>query len=293
MRKRFSGLLLAASIALVSIVMSLPALADSMLLIPGYRGSAASWRVSGVAYGLTKLGWLDGGHLAISPSGAPVPISNPAPNFMPGLISGPVARKAAPRRFFTMDMPTEAPLMVQSDFIARHIAMLKKLYPGERIILVGHSAGGVAARLAMARYPGLKVSALISIASPHLGTPMAELGSAIANSPLSWFAPFFGASTINRSRALYRDMEREKPGNILGWLNRAPHPPAIYVSVVRSRSRDARRGDQVAPGWRQDMNMVPALRGRCRTIFTFGDHGLRPADAILIAGIVKRIAASR
>jgi hypothetical protein len=141
----------------------------------------------------------------------------------------------------------------------------------------------------MVSYRRLNVYALITIASPHLGSRMADLGRSVANSPLSWFAPFMGANTINRSRALYHDLGREGPHNILGWLNRSPHPKAYYVSVIRSKNGNPIAGDSVTVGWRQDMNMVPALRGRAKTYTSLGDHSLRPADSFLIARILQEL----
>jgi len=259
-------------IAVVLIVAApVAALADSVLLVQGYHGSAYSWRGSGITIGLQRAGWADGGHLTMGPGGVIGPRWN--------------RRTRGARRFYTLDLPTEAPLIVQSDIIAAYVRMARRRHKGERVILVGHSAGGVAARLAMVRYPGLNVYGLVTIASPHLGAALADLGSAVANSPLSWFAPFFGANAINRSRALYHDLGRERPNNILGWLNRTPHPQAHYVSVVLTKGAPG-RGDDVVVGWRQDMNMVPALRGRARTFYSLGNHGLRPSDGLLLARIL-------
>lgn len=258
----FVALLLAPSLAL----------ADTLILVPGYLGSAHSWRGKAITLGLTAAGWSDAGHMTLGPVGAIAPAYK-----VPGA-----------NRFYTIDIPTEAPLVVQADLIARYAALAKARHK-DRVILVGHSAGGVAARLAMVRYPAISVDALVTIAAPHLGTPMADLGSAVANSPLSWFAPLMGADTINRSRVLYRDMRTEGPYNLLGWLNRSPHPKALYVSVVRTMNGNPVRGDSVVAGWRQDMNMVPALAGRAATYYSLGDHYLRPADSVLLAQVLAEL----
>ncbi len=260
-------------LALLFMLSPQAALADTLLLVPGYLGSAHSWRGNGITFGLQRAGWRDAGHLTTGRLG---PL-------------GPKITIAGKKRFYTLDLPTEAPLGVQANIIAGYVALARKRHPGERVFLVGHSAGGVASRLAMVRYPGLHVDGLITIASPHLGSRMADLGRSVANSPLSWFAPFMGAGTINRSRILYRDLGREGPYNILGWLNRTPHPKAIYISVIRTRNGNPVAGDQVTVGWRQDMNMVPALRGRARTWLSVGDHALHPADGILLARILATL----
>ncbi len=250
-----------------------PALADTLLLVPGYLGSANSWRGTGITYGLQRWGWLDAGHLTTGPLD----------------VRGPRQLIGGKKRFYTIDIPTEAPLVVQADLIARYIALAQRRHPKERLIVVGHSAGGVAARLAIVRNGRLKIHALLTIASPHLGSRMADLGSSVANSPLSWFTPFMGASTINRSRTLYRDLGREGPHNILGWLNRTPHPKAVYISVIRTTDGNPADGDDISVGWRQDMNMVPALRGRAKTYASLGSHALRPSDAALINAIISRL----
>jgi pimeloyl-ACP methyl ester carboxylesterase len=248
------------------------AMADTMILVPGYLGSALSWRAKGITAGLTLAGWADAGHMTTGPADVIAPAFE-----VPGA-----------NRFYTVDIPTEAPLMLQSELIARYVALARQRH-GDRIILVGHSAGGVAARLAMVRYPALDVHALITIAAPHLGSPVANLGSDIADSPLSWITPFMGLGTINRSRVLYRDVSTERPGNLVGWLNRTPHPAAQYVSIVRTENGAPGRGDSVSAGWRQDMNMVPALAGRAKTFYSLGDHYLVPADSGLIARIAAEL----
>ena len=247
-----------------------PVVADTLLLVPGYLGSADSWRGNNITYGLNQAGWVDAGHLSVGPRGTFVPRYK---------IQG-------KKRSYTLDLPTEARLVVQADLIARYVTLVQRRHPGERVILVGHSAGGVASRLAMVRYPMMKVYGLLTIASPHLGSGMADLGRSVSDSPLSWFAPFMGANTINRSRALYHDLGKEGPHNLLGWLNRAAHPKAHYISVIRTKDGNVVSGDSMTVGWRQNMNFVPALRGRARTFASIGSHALRPADSVLIARIL-------
>ena len=138
--------------------------------------------------------------------------------------------------------------------------------------------------------PDAAVAGLVTIASPHLGTPWAELGNFLGSTPAAWMAPFMGFGTLNRSQALYHDLSREHPRNLLGWLNRTPHPIATYVSVVRVV--DGRRpelGDSLAYGAAQDLNAVPALAGRAETVFSPGDHGLRPDDGLLLVSILGRM----
>lgn len=250
------------------------ALADSVILVQGYLGSAGSWRGTGILAVLDRRGWRDGGHLRVGPRGVTA-FGRPS---------------QSPRRVYTIDLPSEAPIPLQGMLLSRYIDFVAQRHPRERIILAGHSAGGVVARYAMVTSPGAKPSALVTIASPHLGTRLAEAGSMVSESPMSWFAPLFGASTINRSRALYRDLSRENPGNLLGWLNRQPHPRARYISVIRVEdARVPARGDSIVVGWSQDMNSVPALRGRSQRIISPGPHYLRASDGVLLANIFDRL----
>ena len=259
--------------ALFWIATSTIAQADTVVLVQGYLGSANSWRASGIGASLHRAGWADAGHLSATPSG--------------GILHyGPRARSA--RRFYTIDIATEAPIEVQATMLARYVAFIQQQHRGEPVILVGHSAGGIAARYLMVTNRFTPIAALITIAAPHLGTQLAEMGAAVADSPLGWMAPMFGAGTINRSRRLYYELSPERPGSLLGWLNRQPHPPAQYISIIRVRDvRAPHQGDNLVYGWSQDMNTVPALRGRARTVFSPGTHALRPADGILLANILN------
>ena len=200
---------------------------------------------------------------------------------------------ASDRRFVTVDLPTEAPVLVQADALGAYIAHVRRQPTRERVvleILEDVAPDADVARLFMVRHPDAAVAGLVTIASPHLGTPWAELGNFLGSTPAAWMAPFMGFGTLNRSQALYHDLSREHPRNLLGWLNRTPHPIATYVSVVRVV--DGRRpelGDSLAYGAAQDLNAVPALAGRAETVFSPGDHGLRPDDGLLLVSILGRM----
>lgn len=244
--------------------------ADSIILVQGYLGNAGSWRASGISWLLQQHGWADGGHMSASPY---------------GVMQWQLSRGEA-NRFYTIDLPTEAPITVQMQFLAGYIQQVMNRHRGEKIIVAGHSAGGVVARATMVSYPQLRVDTLITIASPHLGTGAAEDGLSLSNSPVGFFAPMFGAGTINRSRALYLQLVRERPGTFLGWLNRVKHPKANYVSIVRV-DRGGLPGDRWVPGWSQDMNDVAALHGKAKTLFVPGPHQLTINDGLTILSVLK------
>ncbi len=254
----------------------LGAAADTLLLVQGYLGSAASWRLSGVSAVLTASGWRDGGHLGLGPRG--VFRQGPGPE--------------AARRFYTLDLPTEAPVHVQAAILGQYLDYLAARHKGEKIFIAGHSAGGVVARYHLVRAGAKRlrdenIAALITIASPHLGTGAAETGLAVGQSPLSLLTPLFGGETINRSQQLYSELVPERPGTMLGWLNRQPHPAIEYLSIVRRAG-----GDEFVPEWSQDMNRVAALRGRSKRVITPPGHALRADDGRLIAGFLRGLRAA-
>ena len=249
-----------------------PASADVVILVQGYLGDAGSWRQSGVTAELRAAGWEDGGHYVQGPQGL--------------LRYGGAVAKG--NRFVTIELPTEAPVPVQAGILAQYVYSLSDTAKAEKIHLVGHSAGGVVARYYMVRasIDGTlpPVGGLITIASPHLGTEAAESGLAAGQSPLGFLAPLFGGSTLNRSQALYSDLVRERPGTLLGWLNRQPHPTAEYVSIIRGED------DGIVPQWSQDMGRVAALAGRATSMLSSPGHGLHVGDGHLIAAVLNDIA---
>jgi len=248
--------------------------AEALVLVQGYLGGADGWREAGVTDALLGAGWHDGGHLSLSPAG--VHASRPA--------GGGV------KRFYTLTLPTEAPLGYQLRHLESYMDYVRDRHPQETLIIAGHSAGGVLARLYMVRHPEAGVGALITLASPHLGTGSAEVGTMLGESPLAWFAPFLGGQTLNRSQGLYQDLARERPGTLLFWLNRQEHPPARYISIVREDDSPlGLGGDLVVADWSQDMNNVYALRGRARSVRVSGGHGLDESDGPLLVRILEHL----
>lgn len=261
-------------LVLVSLLSSCVASAETLVLIQGYLGGSENWRDSGITATLGKGGVVNGGHLHLGRYG----------------IDNKTAGGRGARRYFTLDLPTKAPLVLQSKHLARYLAYLRSKYPDSALILVGHSAGGVLARLYMVQHPKTAVAALVTIASPHRGTESAELGLMAGQTPLGWMGSMLGIDTLNHSQGLYHDLMRENPNNLLGWLNYQRHPEALYVSIVRSEDDETfGLGDLIVPAWSQDMSQVFALRGRARTITMQGSHGLRAEDGRLLLRILNSL----
>lgn len=250
---------------LIFFVLPLNAFADVMVLIPGYLSGGHNWRSHGITQSLVINGWKDGGNFILGPNGVRLDLPP----------------DSAPKRFYTVELPSEAPVPIQAGYLNSYIDAVKTMHPKEPLILVGHSAGGVLARYIMVTRPALKISTLITIASPHSGSDAAELAETISNSPASWMAPLFGLNTLNRSSALYRDLSRPDAGNLLGWLNTRQHPKARYVSVIHLN-------DEWVDTASQDMNNVPPLAGQSAVTTLNGGHGLNPADGMLLVNILAK-----
>ncbi|MEJ2593008.1 MAG: hypothetical protein P8178_16750, partial [Candidatus Thiodiazotropha sp.] len=89
---------------------------------------------------------------------------------------------------------------------------------------------------------------------------------------------------VRDSWAVLLDLTPERPGNLLFWLNRQPHPDIAYVSVVRPGPIGA--GDELVPAFSQDMNNVAALKGKSRVVTTPVSHVLHPSDGRLLAELL-------
>lgn len=257
-------ILLAASAAL-------PARADVLLLVHGYLGGAHSWDSSGITTILQQRDWQRAGTYLADPVGV-------------RLI--PAAGTQARRKFYSADLASEAPIRIQVMQLQAILGAIEQAHPGEPLIIVGHSAGGVVARTALVLGGGQNVKSLITIASPHLGTVRAEqaLDATDIPFPFSMVADFFGGETYDiakRSSSLYLDLVRPFPGTFLYWLNAQPHPDIKYISVVRGQT-GAGWGDYVVPGYSQDMNNVAALRGKASLVTIPVRHELAPADGSVI-----------
>jgi pimeloyl-ACP methyl ester carboxylesterase len=250
--------------------------ADVLVLVHGYLGSAQSWDTSGVTAVLENHGWQRAGVFVSGPGGNQL---IPAPG------------NTGERIFYTVDLPSEAPVLVQSFQLRQILRSINALHVNEPISIVGHSAGGVIARVALVRGEIDNIKSLITIASPHLGTGRAEqaLDATDIPFPLSMATDFFGGATYDtamRSRSLFVDLVRQRPGTLLFWLNSLPHPDIEYFSVVRGHPARM-TGDYIVPGYSQDMNNVPALQGRSSLIkVNNSHHGLNVLDGSVIVSVL-------
>jgi len=245
--------------------------ADSLVLIHGYMSSAQTWHRSGIVSILRQNGWPLAGHFG--PRGF-----QPFPHV-----------EANGNRVYTVDIPWAHPIEFQADVLNGFLRQIAALHPAEKIILAGHSAGGIAGRAALIRDPIPQINALITIASPHVGTPLAAkaLKKTSGSGPFGVVKGLFGGNlyhTVRRSRGVLVDLLPPSRRNLLGWLNQQPHPAIHYFSVVRSN------GDRVVPPFSGDMNQVPVLAGRSYLILSNSSHELSPTDGVIILDILRQLA---
>ena len=264
-----------ACLVCVGVLFAAASRADVLVLIHGYLSGAQSWDASGITTVLERAGWHRAGVFAAGPSGA-------------RLI--PSQGRTARNKVYVVDLPSEAPILVQAYPLVQILRTINELNPGEPIVLVGHSAGGVVARAALGAGGARDVKALITIASPHLGTYRAEqaLDATDIPFPFSMVTDMFGGETYDiakRSRGLFVDLVRPRPGSLLFWLNSQKHPDLQYFSIVRGEAA-IMSGDYIVPGYSQDMNNVPALSGRSTRIAVGRQHGLEMIDGSVIVNLL-------
>jgi len=248
--------------------------AQTVVFVHGYMAEGSIWQYSGVVDRMRQNGWAFAGRYGF--------------NAQYDVVQD--VKKLRGNATVTVELPWEDSIANQAELLNRYLKAIYRNRP-EPIILVGHSAGGVVARYGLVKYGAGNVVSLISIATPHLGTPMAELAMLASDSPLGIFMQDLGDPTLLKSRKLFRDLIPARKGSFLGWLNQQEHPNITYYSIIRTAEPvDLRRYDQadlIVPANFQDMNNVPMLRGRSVKIASDGGHALVARDANRVLKLLK------
>jgi pimeloyl-ACP methyl ester carboxylesterase len=255
-----------------------PVYAELMLLVHGYLSGAQSWDSSGIVPTLERQGWRRAGVFVAGPGAS-------------RLI--PVTGANTGKKIYSIDLPSEAPVTLQAVQLREAMDYIGRAHKDEAVYLVGHSAGGVVARAALVQGDSRNIKALITVASPHLGTSRAEqvLDVTEIPFPLSLLAGFFGGEvydTARRSRSLYVDLVRPRPGTLLFWLNQVQHPDIHYLSIIHTRDASG-SGDYVVPAYSQDMNNIPVLSGKSTRVILDAPHGLSALDGVAIINLLARL----
>lgn len=247
--------------------------ADIAVLIHGYHSTGNTWRSNNITRVLASQGWQDAGFYTPQGNYAPfgVYLSN----------SGNYS--------ITAELPSESPVEIQANLLSQYLNHIMQQFDQQKIHLIAHSAGGIVARLALVdMYTYNKhsnISQLITIATPHLGSVIAEVANRVSNTPLSLVAPILGASEINRAKILYQQLGREEHNNFLYWLNRQVHPPLHYTSIIRANN-SIKTGDWLMSPQSQNMTFVPAIGAQTQVILTQGDHYLDYKDGYLLLDLL-------
>jgi pimeloyl-ACP methyl ester carboxylesterase len=259
---------------LTQLILLLPVQAKTMVLIHGYLADGLSWHTTKVTQGLLLAGWKDGGGYTVTGQGILTP-RNPL---------------ATPNAFFTVDLPSTASIQVQAYRLGQYLNHLYALR-NEPIIFVAHSAGGIVARFYLITAAHVPAQSLITIGTPHLGTPTADFALLTSRSPVAMMLKVTGQDTIRDSRALYANLKTAEPDTFLYWLNQQSHPAIPYVSVIRSNKNKTRlsKYDFFVPAENQNMNKVWALRGQSLTYLTEEDHFLSGKDGLFLVDILASL----
>ena len=187
---------------LLLMLASAGARADVLLLVHGYQGNIYTWERSGVVPVLQHFGWKRAAVLLASPVGL-VPVAMPWPT--------------AENKVVNLQVNSELPLNLQANMFTAALRWVNDRYPSEKIIIVGHSLGGLVARLSLVRDGAHNVKALVTIASPHLGTALAYRGLDEIDDPfpIEMLKEMFAGEyydTLQRSKGLLHDIVPDAPG---------------------------------------------------------------------------------
>lgn len=212
-----------------------------------------------------------------------------------GVVYQPIVRSKAQKPVYTVTLPSQAPVVIQADWLAAQLREVGKRHPGEPVTVAAHSAGGVVARMALVRHGKLGVVHLITIATPHLGTGRAvQALQATDDSGMFGFVRRWLVrratgdalyNTVQQSRGVLFDLTPPAPGNLLFWLNQQPHPDIRYTSIMRIGTFYM-PGDQVVPPMSQDLNRAPALANKVKTYSMAQGHLLTAQDGDLIGNLL-------
>lgn len=247
-----------------------PARSDTLVLVHGYLGDALSWERSGVLSVLAQAGW--------TPRAVLRPLADGR------LLEYPNDTRTQRNRSYRVELPFTAPVLVQSSALALAMQEIRKRHPDEALHIAAHSLGGLVVRDTLVRNPQFNARTIITIAAPHLGTPLARTAREITSSgPTSFAARMIAGEQKWRmakdSRELLRNLD-PTPNGYLAQLARQSLPPGRWISVVRSE-------DDVVPTWSQSLYGHPVQEGaQIEIVVTPAGHGLRAEDGLLIRNLV-------
>ncbi len=274
------------------ILLATSARAEVVVLVHGMLSDSSAWEKQGIVDLLHQYG---GWELA----GWAEPLPEDADDEPENVWQMPDAQPQPVRRLYLAELPSLAPLTVQAGYLEAFLESIAQNNPEEPIILVGHSAGGVVARMVTVGDAIPEISTLITIASPHLGSPYAHRALELANLDFPWnlMLRFFAQDkyrTLRRARPMIRDLLLEQPGSVLHFLNRQEHPNIAYYAILHmppkgstTLSNDNRN---LVSDWSQNLRNVAALRDKPVTVIPVtSGHFLSWRDGALLLIVLEQI----
>jgi len=268
MQKRLLKLSLFISLLLNLFYYSL-AEASTVVLIHGLDSDRSTWYRHHTVEALFASGWTDATGTFFTPPSQ--------------------TKKFAPKpkkAFFTVNLPWHEPIETQSKILRDALNFIYQQRQ-EPLILVGHSAGGIVARFYLLTPNTVPVKGLITIASPHLGSPWADMAWRTLQSPMGDFFDMMGANKWADAVTLLWELSVTPKTNLIHWMNRQPHPFGIrYISIVHRMRANRMKMDFFVPTASQNMNNVPPLRGRSEAYPLYANHELSRQDGLLLAWLL-------
>jgi len=250
--------------------------AKTLVLIHGYMEDGMVWRNQGVTLPILQNNWSDGGSFTMRSDG----IQNYSRSK-----SIPLKRDV----FYTVELPWTRSIDQQATILRYYLALIYAKRQ-QAITLVGHSNGGLVARYALVSGENLPINALISIATPHLGSPLAQLANLAHKTPVNELSQLAGNQLLKDSERLFKQLKPEKPSNFLYWLNHQIHPSITYISIIRENTALLpHKFDYVVPPYSQNMNKIFALRNKSATFSVNKNHSLNSLDGRLINQLIQLI----
>jgi triacylglycerol lipase len=171
----------------------------------------------------------------------------------------------------------------------------------ERVNIIAHSMGGLDARYAIAKL-GLadKIASLVTIGTPHHGTPLAELGQigpalaaraivkrlGIRSDSLDWLTPTqmatFNVDIVDDPRVVYASVVCRAGGGLLG------RNPLLVASHAWVKQR-AGTNDGLVPAWSQRWGrmLCEIQADHWAQIGWFSTYDARPVYALIVEQLAR------
>lgn len=166
----------------------------------------------------------------------------------------------------------------------------------DKVILIGHSQGGLDARAVATKRPDL-VAAVVTVATPHFGTPIADVALGLTSDPNA--SAIIDALVNAIAAPLYDEVGNETsvakalylfstPG-ITDFNEKNPDQPGIYYASITGRTDFSLGGQECAPdvdlpfvwAWHGDKDPVDPLFSLTEALIDGGFGKNDPNDGLV------------